>query len=600
MASLEEVVNYSQQNVEQSLANAEVFISELQEAINWETIWNFNNNVSLDAQILSGSNAYIQTTNAPTFLFGETTLNNVPNVLNPAPVIAGLNAVTIPSFESVAPILNMPMRPDATLPDTPTGIPEFNAPSLPVKPTFTLPTLPEFNPVSIPSPPNIEIPFWNETAPQDDLLLPTAQFTWGETAYTSELLDSATSLLQSDLDSGGYGINPDDEQALWERARDREMTNADTAIQELQRNMASRGFSFPQGAMLAGMQKIQQQSRANVSSVGRDIALKRSELLLQARQFAITTGLNAEQFLISYHAGFAERALNAAKFTFEAGTILFDMQVKRFNAKLQLYQTTAQVYETQIRAALAKADIFRTQLESARLTVNINESVVDLYRAQLSGIESVINIYRTEMEAANINASIEKLKLEAFRERIEMYSTQVRAKSEEFRMYETAIRGELAKVDVYRTEVDAFNSRVNAAKTQKEVSRLDAQHQIEVGELRIKELGANLERFKSILSSNIQGAETILRKHGIDVEVWRTNVDVAIKEANFELEKWQKELNTELDLMRVKIQERTAIANSDHQIATEGITAAGRGLDMYQKIIESAQNSLSAITTLAE
>jgi hypothetical protein len=596
MATIEDVINFAQNNVTDAVAGSELFVDELRQAISWEGMWAPG---TIDPGVQTNVITRVNYT-APSLTTLPLAGESAPEQHTPATVIASLAAVTVPTFDSVAPVLSMPERPDATLPDAPTGAPEFTAPVIPDKPAVALPDLPTFNPVTIPSPPNIEIPTWSETAPVDDLLLPTHEFTWSETVYTSELLDTAKGIIQHDLENGGYGLDPRDETALWERARDREMKNADAAMQQFQRSMAARGFSIPPGAYQAGVMQLQQDARAKVSDLNRDISLKRADLYVQNRQFMLTTGLQAEQFLIAYHAGLAERALNAAKYVFEAGTVLYDMQVKRFNARLQLYQITAQVYESQIRAALGRAEIYRAEIEAARLTVSMNESVVELYRAQLAGIESVINIYRTEMEAANVHASIEKLRLEAFRERVDAYAAQVRAKSEEFGMYEAAVRGELAKVDVYRNEVQAFDARVNAARTQKEIHRIDAQHQIEVGRLRLSELEGQLTRYREVLNGNLATARLLLEKHGIDVRIWDSQVQAAIKDADFQLEKWVKETSANLDASRIRLQELQAIASNDHNITSEGIAAAGKALDMYQRIVESSSNSLSAITTLAE
>ena len=599
MASIDDLIDYAQQNVADSLRDATTFVNELETATrigNYGLGWQ---EVSTDKEVSAPILANITDNPPPTLTLSGDIANLPPEVITAATIAANLNAVVLPTFDSVAPVLSMPARPDATLPTAPSGEPEFNMPVIPVKPEVNLPALPVFNSVNIPSAPTIELPTWNETAPNDELLVPTNSFTWNEAEYTSELLDTATGLIKSDLENGGYGIDARDEQALWERAKDREMQNADAAMQDLSRSMAARGFTVPQGAMLAGMQKVQQQSRANISTINRDISLKRADLYVQARQFAITTGLQVEQFLISYHAGFAERALNAAKYIFDAGVTLFDMQVKRYNAKLQLYQTVSQVYESQIRAALSKMEIFKAEIDAARLTVGINESQINLYKAQLSSVEAVIGIYETEMQAANVAASMEKLKLEAFRERVDMYSTQIKAKSEEFGMYESAIRGEMSKVDVYKAETQAFETRLNAAKIEKDISRADAEHQMQVGKFRLAEYDAAMERFKVILDNNVRTTETELRKYGVDTDVWKAQVETNIKQATFELDKWAKNTAAVQDLYKIKINEQSELVKDWLRAQENGTVAAGRGLQMYERIIETAQNSMSAITTLA-
>jgi len=223
MATIEDVINFSQDQVNNALADSQAFVDELREAISWESTWNR----------------------------GDIELQGV-GVLSDA--------------------ADIDIEPDSST-----------------------------------RPAKIVIPARNDPG------------------YSSELLTQARNLLLSDIRDGGYGLDPRDETALWERAKDRESINAAAGIAEFQRAMAARGFSIPPGAMIAGTMKLQQDARAKNSSINREIALKRADLYVQNRQFAITTGLNTEQFLANWYAGFAEREISYIRLLIEANG--FDLRV---------------------------------------------------------------------------------------------------------------------------------------------------------------------------------------------------------------------------------------------------------------------------------
>ncbi|TFG62640.1 MAG: hypothetical protein E4H28_07410, partial [Gemmatimonadales bacterium] len=155
--------------------------------------------------------------------------------------------VEVLDFLGASPLLAFPPAPSSALP-TPPAQTTVNDVAIPTAPNVTLPTPPGEQPVPIiPPPPSIEIPFFDGVAPDDDLLVPSNTFSFFEQAYVSALLDETKRKLLSDLEDGGYGIDTNDEEALWERARSREFLGAQQATDEMIRFQAARGFPLPTG-----------------------------------------------------------------------------------------------------------------------------------------------------------------------------------------------------------------------------------------------------------------------------------------------------------------------------------------------------------------
>lgn len=211
-------------------------------------------------------------------------------------------------------------------------------------------------------------------------------FIWYEQMYDAPLLKEARDLILSDIRNGGYGLDPRDEQALWERAKDREAQNANNAIQDFQRSMSARGFSIPSGAMVAGMQKVQQQARGLISTLNRDIALKRADLYVQARQFAIKSGMEAEQYMINYYSSYADRALSSIRLLLEKNGV--DLRLWE-TAKADAIRDAQFKLDKWAKQTEAFLQIAKVQLEEAQV-VTTNEQ-----RITADGISAATSALKT-------------------------------------------------------------------------------------------------------------------------------------------------------------------------------------------------------------
>lgn len=429
-------------------------------------------------------------------------------------------AVPTPDLTAVAPTLTLPTLPSSALPPAPSGAPEFVSPDIPTVPTFTLPTVPTFAALALPDAPSINLPSFSGSLPPDDLLVPSNTFAYAEAAYDSVLLDPLKAKLLDNLLNGGYGIETADEQALFQRMRDREAGSAMTRIDEAGRALAARGFPLPPGELSITIDRSYQAMQDAVSAANREITLERSKLFVENRQFTITEVRGIETVLINFHNSVQERALNVAKATLEASLAIYDALVKRYQTRLQAYQAEATAFAERIRGELAKAEIYRTQIQAAGLQVEMQKSLVDVYRAQLDGIQASVSIYRTQMEGANIRAQIERQKLEAWKAQIDGYTAQVQAKVAEFNMYRAGVDGQVARMSIYEAEVRAFGTQVQAAKTRSDTQLGVLQAQVEQARVKLANYQAEIEGFKA-------GVERQLATGRLQVDVFRANIDSA-------------------------------------------------------------------------
>lgn len=518
----------------------------------------------------------------------------------PAPEAPTFDNIVVPEFGPIpeliisAPVINMPVAPNTNLPGAPGAAPALATIALPDAPVLTLPDVPTFQNVVIPSVPSYSIPVYNATFPDDDLLIPTFTFSFNEQAYQSDLLDALKAELIDNLLNGGYGINDADEQALWERAREREMLAAETTIQQATSNAASRGFAIPPGALIAMIEGAQQAALEKISSVNREIALKRADMYVENRKFTIQQVRETEQMLITYFGYMMERALNTAKYTSEWAKHTYDAMVERYKARVAGAQAASQAYEIQLKAGLASLEAYKVEMEGSRLAVDVQKMVADVYNSQLEGVKTFVDIYRTQMEAAKVSSEIERLKLEAFRASVDAYTAQVGAKSAEFGMFKAQIEGEMSKVEIYRAQVGAYGEQVQAYSAGSTAKRVQLDAQIEGARLELESFNGRIKTYTTALEADKIYLDSLLGKHQADTQRYSARVQAQAAVASSTASATKS--NAEMVLAKAKVAGDYATSTATQLTAHSELTT-GLAYGMYknyQAIIGGTVNQTGA------
>lgn len=503
--------------------------------------------------------------------------------------------VSVLDFTQSAPVLSLPSAPSSTLPTVPVA-PSITSPVIPDAPTVVIPDAPTVTTPVLPVTPTIQLPYFTSVLPVDDMVAPTYTFAFAEQAYSSALLDATKAKLLDNMLNGGYGIEPADETALWERARAREYLTSQQSVEEIFRNHASRGFPLPPGDVFIATERAQQELTDRVSAVNREITLKRSELYVDNRKFTIQQAKELENILINFHNSIQERALNAAKATLEAAIRIFDALVARYNARIAAYQASAQVFEAQTRAAMTQIEIYRTQIDAARLTVDIQRIAVDAYNAQLNGIQAIVGIFRTRMEAASIQANIERLRLDTFRGLVDAYAQQVQAKVAEFGMYKAQIEGETAKITAFESEVRAYSAQVGAAKVKADIQVANLQAEVEQSRTRLTGYQAAIEQFRATLTAQVETLNATTNVYRADISAFATSVD-AIKSAyTLEVEELRASQEWNVKAVDAAIHKAQVNLMAQQASSTLRLSASTTGANIYTA---AQQAVLGSITTLA-
>ncbi len=259
---------------------------------------------------------------------------------------------------------------------------------------------------------------------------PNVAFNYTDPGYISSLRDPLHTKLLNDLLYGSYGIDTNDETALWARARDRASNDAQMNIDEVRRQAASTSFPMPQGAMYSAIEKARTDYLEKVNGFNRDITLKRADLYNETRKFTIEKVLASEDQSIGLYNAVQNRALDIARVT-------VDMAIKIYESTLTFIKMQQELIVKQIEA----------KLETAKAQVSVYASDVAAYNAFVQAVATSAHV-----AIANSRTVLERDK----------YNHQADVQIIQFRLEE--LKATIAKaLDVNRYGADFYRTLLGAS-----------------------------------------------------------------------------------------------------------------------------------------
>ena len=458
-------------------------------------------------------------------------INSAPNRPSPLTVttpgvptltpqtIRDAETVDVPVFADSPPALAIPTAPVFVRPSAPTA-PSLKDTALPDEPTITLASTPTLTVVTFPSVPTLEIPTFTETFPvTPTIIVPSNTYGFVDENPVAPLLDQITLDLLSDLqNSGGFGINTVDEQALADRLVDREAQAGLADEENMFKEFSLRGSRFPPGALAKAIHSASFERNQRINEAQRELTTSRQDLIRRARENAISQGISVDSQFLNFQSARLERSLNSARFAAEFSVAIFDASVRKYNSDLNAFNIFTQSYEVRIRALLAETDIFKTQVDAASAQLDAQKTQVDIFNAQNEAQQTLINLFTAQLQAARIKTEVEKNKLDIFRSEIQAFIGQIEAQDSEAKVFDTTVRGELAKQSTYQSQVDAYKSRVEAARITQEIENINVRTDIQKAELNLREFAANIDKFNAQLNAEVEEVKAQVDVFGADID----------------------------------------------------------------------------------
>ena len=203
--------------------------------------------------------------------------------------------------------------------------------------------------------------------------------------------------------NGGTGINAVVEGQIWNRARDRIMTDSRTAMDDAIAAFAARGFPLPPGAANASIAAIQRKQSTDTAAISRDAAIKAFDTEIENVRFAVKTAIDYRVAAVQAAGDFIRALAFAPQIASALSTQSADAQARLIGAATGLYNARINEAEMIQRNNIAIASTrMQAKVESAQL----NKGYVDT-RARVAAdvVQSLGQQASAALNAASVNVS---------------------------------------------------------------------------------------------------------------------------------------------------------------------------------------------------
>jgi len=530
----------------------------------------------------AGAAPAVQVTTPPEFL---PITFAAPGVL-PTPLNETLNVdAYLPApFDEDPPALNFGSAPAAfsqTVPVSPGIDTTFTMPTL----SLTLPAPPSLLSINVRQFDGITIPTIDETIPVLDVIAPSVVEYNPGASYTSALLSELQATLLDRIQNGGTGLSPAVEQAIWDRAREREAIAFDDAIRELER-VESLGYAFPPGVYMDARLKITTEMQARQISLSREIAIKQAELELENVKQAIDRGVALEAQMMNYTNQVEQRIFESCKYATEAGIAIYNAKVQAYAAYLDAYKTKIAIYDAQIRAELSRVEAYKAEMQAESAKAEINTALVAQFRAQIEGALANVEVFKAEVGAIQSRAQIEKLKIDIFGEQVRAYAAQIGAYTASVEGFRASIQAEASKQEAYKSKVEAFRAGVQAA-----VAAAEAKIEEFKGKVAAKT--AEWEGYKAVTQGDASRAQAVASSNSSLADRYRAEVAGVVSYNELLTKQWQVALDQAQRVTEISLS--AAKAKGDLVISSRGLAldATKVGAQVAAQIGAAALNAVN-------
>lgn len=218
------------------------------------------------------------------------------------------------------------------------------------------------------------------------------------------LKTSVSGWICSTITNGGTGMNPDVENAIYERSRTREILDARRAEDEAVSGYAARGWMLASGILIDSMQRVQQALSDKVSTHGRDVMIKQAEIEIENVRFAVGEGAKLQFGVMSALTNFIVAWANMRELAIEKAKALLD-------AKTRLYSSVGAYYSAIIGAAALRLDYDKIRVDSHVALSDIEvkgftDRLASRVGAAISAAEAMGAIAGSALSAQNTLAEI--------------------------------------------------------------------------------------------------------------------------------------------------------------------------------------------------
>lgn len=503
---------------------------------------------------------------------------------------------TAPDSPSEPSAIALPSAPDITQPSYPTMVPivlpeYLRSVSIPdftsIMPLFTLEQLsvPEIMaPQTVATDIAVSIITASEIAIADitvpvitvsDITAPEIASSVNE--YVSILNDALRAKLFSNIDTGGTGLSPTVEAAIFARETERGSQALQDIIDKTTSQWAKMGFSLPDGLLSSEIIALNEAYLNKRLDVSRDISIKQAELeqenlkyslqdaiSVESKMFDITDNdVNREQDSADKNANREldaiknnatrdfEAANNNANRTLETttGNASRSLEVKNKNADRSLDVSKSNAH-LEFDAAKAIATlafdvansnanrVFEASKATVQAMVQVYNANIDAFKAQVQKYQAEAEAYKSFIQAMVTEVEVYKAELEGQKlisdindQAIRLFTAKWNGEESKIKVYEAQLRAATVEIDYNKSIIDRYAVQIQAYTAK--INALTSQYNADTVVYR-----ADIDKWVARSDRDIRGADGSLRAEIANVEKYLKDQSTAL-----DLRKWGFELS---------------------------------------------------------
>lgn len=204
--------------------------------------------------------------------------------------------------------------------------------------------------------------------------------------FDQTLATSEDAWMKAVIDAGYSGIPIALENAIWNRARGKEMIEAVRLEEEAFTQFAARGFSMPPGALADRVLQVQQDATNKSSTIARELAIKQMEIAVDMVKLAIAEATKIRLGMAQALGDFIRAWLAVPQAAADIA-----------KAKAQMNQVLWQSSADYVRALVAVASL-DVEAQKANIVTNLELQKIDVTAFN----ESIERKVRAAIEAATV------------------------------------------------------------------------------------------------------------------------------------------------------------------------------------------------------
>jgi hypothetical protein len=296
---------------------------------------------------------------------------------------------------------------------SPSGtLPTFNSSDIDAIPTetYTVPT-----PDSLPS---------IDTTGIDDIDQPASidpTFTWSERNVSTDIYTDLLARIVADLQSGATGLDATVEQAIFDRAKARQLVERTAEYNKLNNDIAARGLTLPSGVLISALTDFTTEANRQDTDINNQIIVTQGELAQKNSQFIIQQATILEELLRKSRDSESDRELEYKKAGVQFLIQDYSERVRGYIGTIEGQKAKIQAQVEALKGVIEKnkgeIDIYVKQYDAYSTRVNAiatkNKAVTDVYTAQVQGYgegvravssenESTINLLKAKIQNAEL------------------------------------------------------------------------------------------------------------------------------------------------------------------------------------------------------